>query len=146
ERFKLSKQIATSNLVAFDTRGQIRKYENVEEILEEYYQFRLNMYTERKKHWLGVYHQEYRKLKNQARFIQEIMDEELVVNKKKKATIIEELRERGYEAFPPKSQESKKKSTDEEFANNAAEEGDDNDPGVRDYNYLLSVSGLCLGM
>lgn len=146
ERFKLSKQVATSNLVAFDTRGQIRKYENVEEILEEFYQFRMNMYTERKKHWLGVYHQDYRKLKNQARFIQEIMDEELVVNKKKKATIIEELRERGYEAFPPKSQESKKKSTDEEFANNAAEEGDDNDPGVRDYNYLLSVSGLCLEM
>lgn len=141
ERFKLSKQVATTNLVAFDSRGQIRKYENVEEILEEFYQFRLNMYTERKKHWLGVYHQDYRKLQNQARFIQEIMDEDLVVNKKKKTTIIEELRERDYEAFPPKSQDAnKKKSTDEEFANNAGEDGEDNDPGVRDYNYLLSVS------
>lgn len=144
ERFKLSKPVATSNLVAFDSRGQIRKYENVEEILEEFYQFRMNMYTERKKHWLAVYHQDFRKLNNQARFIQEIMDEELVVNKKKKTAIIEELRERGYEAFPPKSHDNKKKSTDEEFGNNAAEEGDDNDPGVRDYNYLLSVSPLCL--
>lgn len=48
ERFKLQKQVATSNLVAFDLNGQIHKYENVEEILEEFYGYRFNMYTERK--------------------------------------------------------------------------------------------------
>jgi len=48
EKFKLAKQIATSNLVAFDTQGRIRKYEKVEDILEEFYHYRLNMYTKRK--------------------------------------------------------------------------------------------------
>lgn len=48
ERFKLLKQIATSNLVAFDTNGQIRKYEKVEDIMEEFYVYRLEMYGERK--------------------------------------------------------------------------------------------------
>jgi DNA gyrase/topoisomerase IV subunit A len=48
ERFKLNKTVATSNLVAFDTRGQIRKYEKVEDILEEYYVYRMVMYTKRK--------------------------------------------------------------------------------------------------
>jgi DNA topoisomerase II len=48
ERFKLNKQIATSNLVAFDTTGRIRKYEKVEDIMEEYYHYRMQMYTERK--------------------------------------------------------------------------------------------------
>ena len=48
ERFKLQKLVPTSNLVAFDARGQIRKYEKVEDILEEYYVHRLAMYTERK--------------------------------------------------------------------------------------------------
>lgn len=48
ERFKLNKTVATSNLVAFDHRGQIRKYEKVEDILEEYYVYRLAMYTKRK--------------------------------------------------------------------------------------------------
>jgi DNA topoisomerase-2 len=48
ERFKLNKTISTTNLVAFDTRGQIHRYENVEEILEEYYVFRLEMYAKRK--------------------------------------------------------------------------------------------------
>ena len=48
ERFKLNKTVATSNLVAFDTRGQIRKYEKVEDILDEYYVYRMSMYTKRK--------------------------------------------------------------------------------------------------
>lgn len=48
ERFKLTKQVATSNLVAFDTNGRIRKYEKVEDILEEYYVYRLEMYLKRK--------------------------------------------------------------------------------------------------
>lgn len=144
ERFKLVKQVATSNLVAFDTNGQIRKYEKVEDILEEFYHFRFNMYTERKKHWLGVYNTEYRKLKNQARFIQEIMDEKLVVNKKKKDVIIQELRDRDYEAFPPKSTEKKKQSTDEELGTNTnvGEDGEELDSSARDFDYLLSVSFL----
>jgi DNA topoisomerase-2 len=48
ERFKLNKTIATSNLVAFDIAGRIRKYEKVEDILEEFYHHRLQKYTERK--------------------------------------------------------------------------------------------------
>jgi DNA topoisomerase II len=48
ERFKLNKTIATSNLVAFDSQGRIRKYEKVEDILEEFYVHRMKMYTSRK--------------------------------------------------------------------------------------------------
>jgi DNA topoisomerase-2 len=48
ERFKLNKTIATSNLVAFDLEGRIRKYEKVEDILEEFYGYRMTMYTKRK--------------------------------------------------------------------------------------------------
>ncbi|RSM18389.1 hypothetical protein CDV31_002713 [Fusarium ambrosium] len=139
ERFKLLKQVATSNLVAFDSRGQIRKYEKVEDILEEYYHYRFDMYTERKKYWLGVYHADYRKLKNQARFIKEIIDGDLIVGKKKKAVLVQELRDRKYEAFPPGG--DKKKTADEED-----DDGDDNqevegdsDGGARDYDYLLSM-------
>lgn len=58
ERFKLLKTIATTNLVAFDSQGRIRKYDKVEDILEEFYVHRLGMYTARKvgficlRHWL----------------------------------------------------------------------------------------------
>jgi DNA topoisomerase-2 len=137
EKFKLSKTIATTNIVAFNTRGQIKKYDNAEQIMEEYYHFRLEKYEERKKHWLGVYHADYRKLKNQYRFISEIIEDKLIVNKKKKTVLIQELRDRKYEAFPPKD-DKKKKSTDED-KDDVEEEDDETAGGARDYDYLLSV-------
>lgn len=54
EKFKLTKSIGTTNLVAFDPRGQIRKYENVEQILEEFYVYRYALYTERRV-WLFLH-------------------------------------------------------------------------------------------
>lgn len=137
EKFKLTTTVSTTNLVAFDTQGKIRKYDNVEEIMEEYYHYRLKMYTERKKHWLKVYHADYRKLKNQYRFITEIIDNKMVVNRKKKAVLVQELRDRDYEAFPPK-EDKKVKSPDEEMAAEEAED-DDTAGGARDYDYLLSM-------
>ncbi|KAK1965691.1 topoisomerase IV [Colletotrichum sublineola] len=139
ERFKLSKQIATSNLVAFDTRGQIRKYEKVEDILEEFYNYRLDMYAQRKKHWLGVYHSDFRKLSEQARFIREIIEGKLVVAKKKKQVLVEELAKRKYEAFPKnKDKNVKKKSTDEDMEGNDEDE-EENDEQTNGYDYLLSM-------
>ncbi len=65
-------------------------------------------------HWLKVYHADYRKLKNQARFIEEIIDGKMVVSKKKKAVLVQELRTRKYEAFPKTREQKKALSTDEE--------------------------------
>lgn len=48
EKFKLTKSIGTTNLVAFNALGQIRKYENVEQILEEFYNYRFSLYTDRR--------------------------------------------------------------------------------------------------
>ncbi|KAI1130516.1 DNA topoisomerase [Nemania abortiva] len=137
EKFKLVKQVATSNLVAFDTTGRIRKYDKVEDILEEFYNYRLDMYMKRKAHWLGVHHSDYRKLKNQARFIQEIMDQKLVVSRKKKAIIIEELRERKYEAFIKNAEAKTKSEEDDDEAETAEENPVDDDS--RGYDYLLSM-------
>ncbi|KAL2884557.1 DNA topoisomerase 2 [Ceratocystis lukuohia] len=134
DRFKLNKQIATSNMVAFNHRGQIHKYENTEEIMEEFYHYRLEMYETRRKYWLDIYHSDFRKIKNQARFIQEIISGKLVVYKKKKDVLVQELRDRNYEPFP---KNDKKSSEDGE---NPIENQDDNDMGsASDYDYLLSM-------
>ncbi|KAI1281234.1 DNA topoisomerase [Xylaria sp. FL0933] len=140
EKFKLVKTIATSNLVAFDPRGMIRKYDKVEDILEEFYQYRMDMYTQRKAHWLNVYHADYRKLKNQARFVQEIMDGDLVVSRKKKQVVVVELRERNYEAFAKNVDPKKTKDEEEE-----EDGGDDNEKALdanddaHGYDYLLAM-------
>lgn len=47
-KFKLSKTVATTNLVAFDPQGRINKYNTVGDILREFYFIRLRLYSERK--------------------------------------------------------------------------------------------------
>ena len=48
EKFKLTRSIATSNLVAFDPEGRITKYATVEDILKEFYAVRIKFYEKRK--------------------------------------------------------------------------------------------------
>jgi DNA topoisomerase-2 len=48
ERFKLTKTLATSNLVAFDSEGRITKYNKVEDMLQAFYDVRLKFYQRRK--------------------------------------------------------------------------------------------------
>ena len=48
EKFKLSKTVATSNLVAFDPEGRITKYATVEDIMKEFYWIRIKFYEKRK--------------------------------------------------------------------------------------------------
>lgn len=48
EKFKLSKTLATTNLVAFDPEGRITKYATVEDILKEFYGVRMKFYGRRK--------------------------------------------------------------------------------------------------
>ena len=48
EAFKLTKTMATSNLVAFDSQGRIHKYATVLDIMEEFYQVRMSCYEKRK--------------------------------------------------------------------------------------------------
>lgn len=46
--FKLTKSLATSNMVAFDPEGRIVRYESVDDIMKEFFAVRLKMYEKRK--------------------------------------------------------------------------------------------------
>jgi DNA topoisomerase-2 len=138
EKFKLNKTVATSNLVAFDARGQIKKYEKVEDILEEYYVYRLAMYTKRKAYWLDKIDMEYRRLRNQARFVMAIIENELIVSKKKKPVLVAELRKANYEPFP-KVKDAQKAGETDDVVENDDENAADEETGARDYDYLLGV-------
>ncbi len=48
KKFKMHTTISTSNMVCFDPEGRIRKYENVESILTDFYSLRLKYYQMRK--------------------------------------------------------------------------------------------------
>ncbi len=81
---------------------------------------------------------EYRKLKNQARFVMEIIENKLVVSKKKKPVLVAELRKREYEAFP-KVKDAQKAGETDDVVENEDEVAADEDSGARDFDYLLGV-------
>lgn len=83
-----------------------------------------------------------------ARFIEEIIEDKIVVSRKKKAVLVQELRARKYRPFPKGDSGKKAKNTDEEMDQEDDAENDDEDldtsiPGATDYDYLLSVCSYC---
>ncbi|KAL2009643.1 hypothetical protein VTN00DRAFT_5450 [Thermoascus crustaceus] len=137
EKFKLSKTIATSNLVAFDPEGRITKYQTVEDILKEFYSVRIKYYEKRKQYQLSEMQKDLDKLSNQARFVQMIIDGTLVISKKKKTDLIAELKEKGFKAFP-KVVDAVKAGEDEPLAEDE-EDSEDAEIGSDAYDYLLGM-------
>ena len=92
--------------------------------MDEHYYVRLNMYTKRKNYELNILENDSKLLEAKMRFIQNVIDEEIVIYRKSKASIIEKLRELNYP-----------------FYENS--EISDYDEGVEiknHYNYLLKLS------
>src|SRR2546423_4191009 len=77
------------------------------------------------------------KLSNQARFVKEIIDGKLVVSKKKKLALVEELRSKGYKPFPKVIEATKEGELEAVLENEEAME--DEKTGASDYDYLLGV-------
>ncbi|KAF3048543.1 DNA topoisomerase 2 [Didymella keratinophila] len=140
ETFKLYKQQSCSNLVAFDAQGRIHKYATPLDIIEEFYHVRLRYYEKRKAHQLDVLQKELTKMSNQARFIKMIIDGKLVVSKKKKAVLVQELKKLGFTPFP--KVDDAKKNGEVEDAQEDDEESEDVDIAVNanDYDYLLGMA------
>jgi DNA topoisomerase II len=137
ERFKLTKTMGTTNLVAFDPEGRITKYASVQDIMEEFFRFRLQMYAKRKEWLLSELQKDLRKFTNQARFIQMIINRELSISKKKKAVLIAELKKLNFDAFP-KVKDAAKAGETEPVAEGDDEEQEE-DVAASSYDYLLGM-------
>ncbi|KAK5069899.1 DNA topoisomerase 2 [Lithohypha guttulata] len=142
EKFKLSKTMATSNLVAFDPEGRITKYASVDAIMEEFYAYRLRFYQLRKDHMLEDMNKDLKKLSNQARFIKLIIENKLVISRKKKSVLIAELKKLGFDAFPKKEDASKAGELEKLVDEAEDDDNDQNDETLQasSYDYLLGMA------
>jgi DNA topoisomerase-2 len=89
--FHLSVSIKTSNMHLYDTHGRIKKYSDPNEILEEFFDARIIYYQKRKDNLIEKLKRELDILKNKVRFINEVIDEDIIVFKRKKEQIISDL-------------------------------------------------------
>ena len=139
EKFKLSKTVATTNLVAFDPEGRITKYATVDDILKEFFTVRLKFYERRKQYQLDQLQKELDKFTNQARFVQMIIDGDLVVSKKKKNALVSELKGHGFKPFP-KVAEAVKAGEEEPVVEEEGEDSQDSETLSNAYDYLLGMA------
>lgn len=91
ERFKLTAGVNLSNMVAFDPRGRIRKYDSANEILRDFYFVRLEYYQKRKNHLSLELQKVLVRLGEQARFIQMIIEKKIVISNRKRADLVKSL-------------------------------------------------------
>ncbi|KAJ3273863.1 DNA topoisomerase 2 [Terramyces sp. JEL0728] len=124
-KFKISTTISTSNLVCHDLEGRIKKYTSVLDIIQDFYHLRQKYYHKRKENLLADLTAEHLKCENRVRFVLEIIDGKLIVQNRKKADLLAELRAKKYDPIFRKG-------------SNVSEEDEDNSSG-HGYDYLLSM-------
>ncbi|KAF9430265.1 DNA topoisomerase 2 [Podila epigama] len=94
--FKLVGSLATSNMVCFDPQGRIKRYTSPEEIVQEFFDIRIDYYRKRKAHLINMYTRQWVRLNNKMRFILMIISGELLVQNRKKLSIVEEMRAKNF--------------------------------------------------
>uniref|UniRef100_A0A7S2ZB09 DNA topoisomerase (ATP-hydrolyzing) n=2 Tax=Rhodosorus marinus TaxID=101924 RepID=A0A7S2ZB09_9RHOD len=137
KKLRLSSSIATSNLVLFDEKRRLRKYENAREILACFFKLRLEKYEERRLYLLKMLQEAVEILENKVRFIKMVVDGKLKVAKKKKDEIIAELKRLKFKANAEKK--TKKGSGDEEEDAADVDEASSGPSESVNYDYLLSM-------
>jgi DNA topoisomerase-2 len=88
---KLYKNISCNNFYLFDKDYKIKLYKNANYILQEFIELRLNYYTKQKAYYLEFYNKKILELKNKIRFLEEIMNDILVIYKKTSSQVTEIL-------------------------------------------------------
>ena len=132
----LHKYIYTSNMVLFTEKGVIKKYNNVDEIIDDFCNIRMEYYVKRKKHNLEQLNKDIKFLGNKKRFLEEVMNGDIKLfddsgNKRKSrktSDIISTLEERGYD------KEIKKVNI-----NDGVEDDDENESKNSGYDYLMRL-------
>jgi DNA topoisomerase-2 len=71
---KLTTTVSTTNMHMFDAKLKLHKYDSVEEIIDDFYGMRLNMYQKRKDYLVVDMEKKLVKLSNRARYIQLTLD------------------------------------------------------------------------
>jgi DNA topoisomerase-2 len=94
--FKLSTTNTNTNMHLFNAEDKLKKYETVDQIVDDYFETRMKLYQTRKDYMIEALNHELLLLSNKAKYIQENLDDTIDLRKKKKEQVIQILQEKGY--------------------------------------------------
>ena len=93
---KLCSTSSMTNMNLFNSDDKLKKYNTVNEIIDDFFIVRLGYYGSRKAYLIDVLEKELVILSNKARYIQEVLNGSVDLRKKKKDAIITMLEDKGY--------------------------------------------------
>jgi DNA topoisomerase II len=86
-----TRQLSATNMHLYSSSGNIKKYDDYFEILQEFYTTRMRMYAKRKKFKMDKLQQDLKFMNSKIKFITDIIESKLNINNVKKQTIIDYL-------------------------------------------------------
>jgi len=117
DTLKLAANLSSNNMVLFDAKGAIKKYDSVQEILDAFCVVRMGFYVKRKDYIISDLTHQLLILTNKMRFLREVMEGSLVIQGVDEDVLVKEMEKRKYDG------------------NIEDEDKSDN----KKYNYLLSM-------
>jgi DNA topoisomerase-2 len=94
---KLTSNISSTNMHMFNKDCKLRKYASVEDIIEDFYDVRLEMYSKRKKQLIKDLEHKLVKLSNRAKYILATLDGSVDLRRKNATAVHELLTSKGYD-------------------------------------------------
>ena len=89
--YHLVKKVAITNMHLYNKNGAIQKYDTVEQIMDEYFDVRLDLYQKRKDYLLNELENQLKLISWKVKFILLIVEKKLEINNKKKIEIEADL-------------------------------------------------------
>jgi DNA topoisomerase-2 len=93
---KLCNTSSTTNIHLFDEKDKLQKYSSVVEIIDSYFDVRLELYETRQNFMIESVEKELLILSNKARYIQENLDDTIDLRRKTKTQVIDMLLHKGF--------------------------------------------------
>ena len=125
----LTSSLSTSNMVLFNKDGEIKKYESVTDIIEEFCQVRYEFYVKRKENNIKNLKHELEILRNKMRFLKEVMADNLIIKDVDEDLLVKEMMKRGYYRY---NKDDKNDDKDDK--------NDNKNDNKNDYSYLLNMN------
>ncbi len=95
-RLKLTSTIGTSNMHMFDENCKIKKFHNIESIIEQWYNVRKNIYVKRRDYLLNQLKNDLDIIQFKVKFIEEIIKDTIHIKNVKKQDLIQSLIDKNY--------------------------------------------------
>lgn len=94
---KLITTNTTTNMHVFNHEEKLKKYDEVTDIINDFFEHRMHLYCKRKQAMIKFVKKELKLITNKAKFINENVNGTIVLIKKKKSEIVELLKSKGYD-------------------------------------------------